>query len=208
MEVRPPRATAIVVQRVPAAKADWFMDWQQGVTKAASGFPGYLNTEIFPPADSTSEDWVVLVHFRDHDALQHWIASPLRGQWVDRLKAHVGAFELSGFGPWFAGLPKNRDIPPSWKMALTVVLGLYPTVMLLTIFVSPYTNWMGFAAAMLVGNALSVSILQWGLMPALTRLFSSWLNRGSKHTVTIGGAVLIALLLAGMVLIFHQVKLP
>jgi antibiotic biosynthesis monooxygenase (ABM) superfamily enzyme len=50
-------------------------------------------------------------------------------------------------------------------MALTVLLGLYPTVMLLTLTVGRATRPFRLAAAVLIGNALSVSILQDAVTP-------------------------------------------
>ena len=41
LEVHISRASAVVVQQVPAALVDWFMEWQSGVTGAAEGFAGY-----------------------------------------------------------------------------------------------------------------------------------------------------------------------
>ena len=108
MEVRISRASAVVVQHVPAALADWFMEWQRGVTGAAEGFAGYSGTDVYPPGDSERDEWVVVIHFDDEKSLQEWLDSSVRAQWVEKLQAQVGDFELKalpgGFGPWFAGL--------------------------------------------------------------------------------------------------------
>jgi uncharacterized protein len=92
-------------------------------------------------------------------------------------------------------------------MALVVLLGLYPTVMLLTIFPGPYTQPLGLALAMLIGNALSVCILQWGVMPLLNILLAPWLKANSdrQRVFSVGGLLLILVLLAGLVLLFRQV---
>jgi len=96
---------------------------------------------------------------------------------------------------------------PSWKMALTVLLGLYPTVMVLTLFPGPYTEPLGLALAMLIGNALSVSILQWAVMPVLNSLLAPWLRANSeqRRAYSVGGLFLILFFLAGFALLFRQV---
>ncbi len=183
MEVHISRASAVVVQQVPAVLAEWFMEWQSGVTGAAEGFAGYRGTEVYPPGDNQRNEWVVVIHFDDENSLQGWLDSSVRAQWVEKLKAQVGDFELKrlpgGFGSWFTGLAHGPEQtpPPSWKMALTVLLGLYPTVMALTLFPGPYMEPLGLAMAMLIGNALSVSILQWAVMPG-TELLTRSLAQG------------------------------
>jgi uncharacterized protein len=212
VEVRVSQASAVVVQRVPAARAEWFMEWQRGVSRAAEEFTGYRSTDVYPPADDRRDEWVVVIDFDDDKSLRDWLDSPVRAKWVEKLEAQIGSFELKampgGFSAWFAGLDRGRDgaPPPSWKMAVTVLLGLYPTVMILTLFPGPYTEPLGMASAMLVGNALSVAILQWGVMPALTKLLAPWLqaNSDKQRTISIGGLLLILVVLAGLALLFRQ----
>ena len=213
MELRVSRASAVVVQHVPAARAEWFMEWQHGVSRAAEEFTGYQSTDVYPPADNRRDEWVVVIDFDDEKSLQEWLNSPVRAQWVEKLEAQVGSFELKampgGFSAWFASLERGPDgaPPPAWKMAVTVLLGLYPTVMILTIFPGPYTAPLGVALAMLVGNALSVAILQWGVMPALTSLLAPWLqaNSDKQRSLSVGGFFVICVILAGFALLFCQV---
>ncbi len=211
MELRILKASAVVVQHVPAALADWFMEWQRGVTGAAEGFAGYRGTDVYPPADGQRDEWVVVIHFDDEKSMQDWLDSPVRAQWVEQLQEQVGDFELKalpgGFGPWFASQTGGPAPPPSWKMALTVLLGLYPTVMVLTLFPGPYTEPLGLAVAMLIGNVLSVAILQWAVMPVLNMLLAPWLkaNSAKQRAYSVGVLFLILALLAGLAFLFREV---
>jgi hypothetical protein len=212
MDMRVSRATAVVVQRVPAASAQWFMEWQSGVTMASEIFSGYRGTEIYPPPGGQEGEWVAVISFEDEQSLQAWLDSPVRKEWVEKLQAHIGTFDLKvvpgGFGPWFAGClnGQGQASPPGWKMVLIVLLGLYPTVMLLTLFPGPYTQPLGLALAMLVGNALSVGLLQWVVMPVLNVLAGPWLaaNSDKERTLSMAGVVAILTLLAGLALLFRQ----
>ena len=213
MEVHVSRSSAVVLQHVPVERAEWFMEWQRGVSEAASTFAGYRGTDIYPPSDSQRDEWVVILHFDDEKLLQEWLDSPVRSQWVEKLETQVGKFMLKplpgGFASWFAGLESCREgpPPPSWKMALTVLFGLYPTVMLLTLFPGPYTEPLGLALAMLIGNALSVCILQWGVMPVLNTLVAPWLqaNSDKQRIFSIGGALMILVILVSLALLFRLV---
>jgi hypothetical protein len=110
-----------------------------------------------------------------------------------------------GFGQWFVN-SGDAKLPAGWKMALTVWLGLYPTVMLLTLLVAPFTQSLGMAISILIGNAVSVSILQWAMMPALTRVFRRWLKapKGTGAVFQMGGAAVILLALGVLALLFSR----
>lgn len=98
-----------------------------------------------------------------------------------------------GFAPWFSQLLHK---PPSWKMALTVLLALYPTVLLLNLLITPHLQGLGRAGAVLVGNAIGVALMQWGIMPRLTRLLKPWLSADSDRRFSVlGGAAIVSILL-------------
>lgn len=187
------------------------MEWQRGVTCAAEGFPGYQATEQYPPSGPEQREWVVVIHFSDAAALQAWLDSPVRAEWTSKLPAEVRDFRLktlpAGFGVWFTRQLDDAGLPPHWKMALAVLLALYPIVMVLTMFLSPHTQRFGLAVAMLIGNAASVCILEWWGMTALNHVLGPWFRaRGaSGRGVSLIGALLILGTLAMMALLFRQV---
>jgi len=209
--VRVSKASAILVQRVPSSGAAWFLDWQQGLNAAAEGFAGYPGADVYPPADERREEWVVMIHFDHEQNLRDWLSSPVRAEWVAKLRAQFGDCDLQtlpgGFGSWFTDLARPAAPPPPWKMVLTVLCGLYPTVMLLTIFVSPYLAPLGLALTILLSNALCCCILQWVVMPLVTAGLDPWLkaNGRQQRLASLGGVGLLLLLLAGLALVFRKV---
>ena len=132
------RVSTVVVQRVPADRVQRFLECQRGLTEAAKGFPGYQSTELYPPAD----DQPVRSGWRSStsttsESLQRWLDSPVRAEWIKKLRDEIGDFRLKTLPTGFrrlvcrAGHRAGRRAAPSWKIAMTVLLGLYPTVMLL-----------------------------------------------------------------------------
>ena len=212
LEVYTSRASSIISQVIPPGAKDTFLEWQRGISAAAAEAPGYQTTEIYSPAGA-GEPWVVIMHFDDPKALKDWIDSPKRAEWVAKLPREIRDFQLhtlpSGFGAWFAGTLGGPPValPPNWKMALTILFTLYPTVMLLSIFVGPLTNPLGLAASILISNILSVSLLQWVVQPALDPVLGPWLraNEPSQRAYSLGGLAVLLLLLVGMALMFHRV---
>jgi antibiotic biosynthesis monooxygenase (ABM) superfamily enzyme len=211
MEVCVSRASAVFVQHVPAAVTDWFVEWQRDVTATAQHFHGYQDTDVFAPSADRPEEWVSVIHFEDDETLKHWMDSPERAEWVTKLRAKVGEFQVQtlhgGFGAWFTGLNRAADVIPPWKMALTVLFGLYPTVMLLTIFVGPLTSPLGFSVSMLIGNALSVALLQWLVVPMLSVPLGPWLKAkpGVNAALTAGTFAMVIALLAAMAALFRPI---
>ena len=211
MEVRICRASAVIVQRVPAESADWFMQWQQRVTATVEQFPGYSGTDIYPPSEKRQE-WVAVLHFLDDPALQKWLDSSERTDLLKELREKIGEFQLEritgGFAEWFVEHTPSAQRTPGWKMVMTVVLALYPTVMLLHLAFHKLWDSLntGMALSMLFGNMMSVSILQWIVMPQLTKIVAPWLNASGMQgrTLTIIGALVIVVLWAISVLIFFQ----
>ena len=206
------RATAVVVQTVPPERSDEFMEWQRGITRDASLFPGYKYTEVYQPAPNTTDEWVTVIHFESNPLLEAWIKSPVREKWVEDLKKRFGDFTLKrvgGFDAWFSGVEGEAEKVPDWKMVVTVVAALYPTVMILTYWLlTPFIKFLPFPGQMLIGNIASVAFLQWVAMPLLTRRLSFWL-RPTKTTglgITLAGLAGILASLALMLWLFTSVS--
>ncbi len=175
------RASSVIVHRVAPRDRDAFVAWQNAIADAASTFDGYQETDLYPP--SADEDpWVVVIHFDDAEKLRSWIDSPLRAEWVARYGATTtNEFELKnlprGLGDWF-----TQTRTPSWKTMATVLCGLYPTVLVLAKVLGPHTSRFGFAVSMLIGNLVSVCLMDWAVMPALTKILGPWLRAKDRKT--------------------------
>jgi antibiotic biosynthesis monooxygenase (ABM) superfamily enzyme len=211
LEVRGARASSVIVQRLRPDAREAFMEWQRGITAAAAEFPGYQTTEIYPP-QGQQDEWVVIVHFDDQKTLQGWLSSPKRAEWIaKKLPREIRNFRVkllpSGFGPWFAGLTADGGPLPHWKMILTVLFGLYPTVMLLAIFLAPQLDRFGMAVALLISNAASVCFLEFVGTPLTRGLLRPWLRASGEEgrTVSLVGLVLILTSLGGMAALFSLV---
>jgi hypothetical protein len=189
------------------------MEWQRGITAAVAEFPGYQATEIYPPV-GREEEWVVILHFDDPRTLQNWLDSPTRADWLGKRPYETGDYRLktlpSGFGAWFAGQidASGGALPPSWKIALSVLLALYPTVMVLAILGLPPRGRFGLAVTMLISNILSVALLQWAVTPALKVVIAPWLraNGGDGRRVTVVGAIVILAVLGIMTALFRLIS--
>jgi antibiotic biosynthesis monooxygenase (ABM) superfamily enzyme len=207
LRLRGPRASTVIVQHWPAHKTETFMAWQREVAELAGAYPGYQATEVYPPTGD-GDEWVVIVHFDDEAMLQAWLDAPERAAWLTELPDDALGFRQhtmpTGFGSWVAGQTADGTRVPHWKSFLLVLVALYPVVMLLALIVSPRTAGLGMAFAMLVGNVISVAILEWAVMPLLNRALAPWLAAHGRdgRLVSVVGAALIVAAVLGMAVMF------
>jgi antibiotic biosynthesis monooxygenase (ABM) superfamily enzyme len=83
----------------------------------------------------------------------------------------------SPFGSWFSPPDESGEKtgPAQWKTALSVLVALYPTVVLLTLGISEVWGSAPLWLSLLIGNIMSVSLLTWVVMPIVTRVLRFWL---------------------------------
>jgi antibiotic biosynthesis monooxygenase (ABM) superfamily enzyme len=172
--------TIVVSHPVKAADEGEFLSWQARVTDAERRFPGFLGAELFRPVPGVQSDWTALYRYDSDEHVDAWLESAQRRDLLAE-GARFRDFELrrisSPFGSWFAppGEGGEETGPSQWKTALSVLAGLYPTVVLLTLAISEIWGSAPLWAGLLVGNILSVSLLTWVVMPVVTRALRFWL---------------------------------
>jgi hypothetical protein len=163
----------------PAAEQD-FLDWQRRVTDAERTFPGFQGAELFRPVPGVQDEWTALYRFDSDEHVDAWLESPQRRDLLAEGE-RFSDFRLkrisSPFGSWFAAdEERTGGRPPArWKTAFSVLVGLYPTVVLLTLGISEIWPSGPLWATLLLGNVLSVSLLTWLVMPVVTRALRFWL---------------------------------
>ncbi|NUL01883.1 antibiotic biosynthesis monooxygenase [Streptomyces lunaelactis] len=177
---RDPLVTVVVTHRVHPNHVDDFLDWQRHMSQEESNFEGFRGTELFRPIEGLQDEWTTLYRFDNAEHLDAWLASTKR-QEVLTEGEKFNDFKLrtidNSFGSWFAFEENGKEAPPpsETKTAIAVWVGLYPTVVLLTLALSPLEMplWLG----LLVGNLFSSFIMSFFTMPYyVNRLLKRWLR--------------------------------
>jgi uncharacterized protein len=180
-----------------------FLAWQDRVTDAERVFPGFRGAELFRPVPGIQDEWTALYRYDTDEHVNAWLESAERQKLLEEGKRFKN-FKLrrisSPFGSWFARPDGQSDdeAPARWKTAMSVLVGLYPTVVLLTLAISAIWKHSQLWESLLVGNILSVSLLTWVVMPVVTRALRFWLvvepDQGGARLDAIGAAVSAAFL--------------
>lgn len=173
-EITDPLVTAVVTNRIAEDQVDAFLAWRQKMAKAESTFPGFRGSEVFRPIVGVQEEWTTVYRFDTAEHLDAWLTSPQRHALLG--EAHFGDYQLrkidQSFGNWFT-FEGSRPQPPSdFKTSIAVWLGLYPTVVMLTLLTTPLH--MPFWLAMLVGNLLSSFVMSFITMPYYANPILRW----------------------------------
>lgn len=174
-----PLVTVAVSHRVDDADVDEFIAWQERLRLAESTFPGFRGTELFRPVPGVQEEWTALYRYDSAADLDRWLVSDER----KRLLAEGEKFADfhsrtidNSFGSWFAFDDRHDTPAPSEvKTSIAVWVGLYPTVVLLSLLLSPFKMplWLN----LLVGNLLSSFAMSFLTMPYYVNpLLKRWLR--------------------------------
>ncbi len=172
--------TVVVTHRVDPADVDEFLAWQDRLRAAESKFPGFRGTELFRPVEGVQEEWTALYRYKTAEDLDRWLLSDERKQLLAEGRQfseyHARTIDNS-FGSWFAFDEQHADTkPPSeLKTSIAVWVGLYPTVVILTLALSPLRMplWLG----LLIGNLFSSLLMTFATMPYYVNpLLKRWLR--------------------------------
>jgi uncharacterized protein len=175
-----PLVTVVVSHRVSPEQVGEFLEWQERLRLAESKFPGFRGTELFRPVKGVQDDWTAMYRFDTAADLDRWLVSNERRDLLGEGEK-FSDFELrtvdNSFGSWFAFDEHGKQAPPpsDTKTSIAVWVGLYPTVVLLTLALSPLKMplWLG----MLVGNLLSSFLISFVAMPYYVNpLLKRWLR--------------------------------
>jgi antibiotic biosynthesis monooxygenase (ABM) superfamily enzyme len=179
-ELTPP-GVAVFRQDVAAGKDVEFASAQGGLTSASRQFAGYEGTVVFPQL--TGGQWMSLIRFRTQRLLSEWMDSQQRVEALSSLRSTLTrdfstASHTTPFGTTVRIENGETEFTPNWKSAMLVLMVLYPTVMLLSRFVGPTLDHLGAKPwlALWLSQVVSVSALQWVLMPFAARRMRTWLD--------------------------------
>jgi antibiotic biosynthesis monooxygenase (ABM) superfamily enzyme len=211
-QAKPPDqlVTVVVSHRVAPDHVEEFLGWQERLRTAESKFNGYRGSELFRPIDGLQDEWTALYRYETAADLDKWLTSEERKQLLAEGK-QFHDFQLrtvdNSFGSWFTFDEHGAEAPqPSnTKTAIAVWVGLYPTVVLLTLAQSPLKLplWL----AMLVGNLLSSIAMSFVTMPYYVNpMLKNWLRPpkgGQRKRIELRGlAVIAAAMVAWTVVIY------
>jgi hypothetical protein len=193
---------------VPKGKDFAFKSWHTTFTAMAQRHPGFLRADLCPPLRCKDEvvKWYSIIHFDSPNHLEQWMKSSDRQHHLELSHRILQSYRFKSFTTglegWFSqrsGTERWGLGPPAWKQILSVVLGLYPIVMLQ----SALFNKLGLMASwspaltMLINNLVTSTLLTLVVMPRIAKWMQFWLkppyHQSSWKVDGLGAAIAIGL---------------
>jgi uncharacterized protein len=196
--------TVVVTHRVGEEDVEAFLAWQKRLRLAESEFHGYRGTELFRPIDGVQDEWTAVYRYDNAANLEAWLTSDERKRLLDEgKKFHDFTLRTvdNSFGSWFAFDDEGNEAPPpsETKTSIAVWIGLYPTVTLLTLALTPLKVpvWLG----LLVGTLLSSFAISFVTMPYYVNpLLKHWLRPAADQSKSQTNLRAAAIIIATIVL--------
>jgi uncharacterized protein len=170
--------TMVMVTEIKPGKEAAYRAWADRIQKLQATFPGYVGSFVQPPQHNESR-WTTVLRFDSAAHLEGWLKSDARAAMVKESEDLVQGFHAqridTSFPGWVPTDPVTGKPPNMWKTASLVLLTLFPVVMLELRFLNPHLEALNPALRTFIGNALSVALTTWPLMPLAIWGFHAWL---------------------------------
>jgi antibiotic biosynthesis monooxygenase (ABM) superfamily enzyme len=172
----PPAApvTLVLSRAVKAGHEQAFEDVLHRLAAEVRRQPGHLDLTVLAPQPGGPCLYTIVSHFADRAAADAWLASQDRAQLVAEADLHAaGDLQtryLSGLEGWLAQPGAAVLVPPArWKVAFLSAVGIVPLLEAVTYLLAPRLLGLPVWARPLISVVLVIPLMQYAMMPLLTR---------------------------------------
>jgi antibiotic biosynthesis monooxygenase (ABM) superfamily enzyme len=200
--------TLVITTEIKPGKEAAYRTWAERIQKLQATFPGYIGSFVQPPQHSET-GWSTVLRFDSAANLEKWMTSDARAAMVKESEDLIQGFHAqrvdTSFPGWVPTDPVTGKPPNMWKTAALVLLTLFPLVMLEIRFLNPHWQALNPAVGTFIGNAITVALTTWPLMPLAIWGFHAWLfpERQPRWLVQTMPLVLVLCYLIEIAVLWH-----
>jgi antibiotic biosynthesis monooxygenase (ABM) superfamily enzyme len=171
--------TSLLYWKVVTGMEKEFRDWHSDYARAMSESTGFQGYQLQEPVEELGQtDWVEAVRWESVFARDGWIRSDTRRRMFELGQEYFTDMRArnarTSFEGWFRFDSSTAGSPvPTWKQSMVVLLILYPTVFLLSVYATNPLEW-PLWAGLFLGNVLSVSLMGFIITPLVMRYVLGW----------------------------------
>jgi antibiotic biosynthesis monooxygenase (ABM) superfamily enzyme len=183
---------ALVLSRqVRAGHEQAFEEVLHRLASTVRGQPGHLDVTVLRPAPGGPPIYTIVSHFQTRADAEAWQASPQRARLIAEAGLHA-AGELqtryvSGLEGWLAAPGAPVLVPPArWKIALVSAAGILPLLEAVSYLLAPRLAALPVWARPLISVVIVIPLMQYAVMPLLTRATCGFLYPARAPRSTAG----------------------
>ena len=168
---------AIVREVIPGREAE-FEQAIRAFLRESLSEPGTERAHLLLPAMGSERcEYGILRSFSDEAAMHAFYASERFAKWQEQIAPLVVGEQVRRRLHGLEGFFRGPAPPPRWKMASLTWLGVFAAVFTWSRTLGPVVHSrVPPVLATVVDTGVVVTVLAWGLMPLLTRMFRKWLH--------------------------------
>ena len=175
--------TMVIVTKIKPGQEAEYRAWAERIQRLQAKFPGYIGSFVQPP-EQKEAGWTAVLRFDSAANLDRWLKSKEREDMIKEAENLIEGFQAqrvdTAFPGWVPNNPATGKPPNKWKTACLILLTLFPVVMLELRFLNPQLKSLNPALGTFIGNAISVALTTWPLIPVAIWGFSAWLYPENK----------------------------
>lgn len=200
--------TMVMTTDIKPGREAEYRAWADRIQKLQSTYPGYIGSFVQPP-QAGETGWTTVLRFDSTPHLDAWLKSDARAAMVKESEDLVQGFHAqrvdTAFPGWVPSDPATGKQPNRWKVACLILLTLFPVIMLELKFLNPPLADLNPAVRTFIGNAISVAVTTWPLIPLAIVAFYPWLfpDNQPRWKVIAAPFILALLYLAEIALLWH-----
>lgn len=203
--------TEVIITKVNPKQEKAYLEWSAKVHQIEAKFAGFRGVYIQSPTASQGVHWITLLQFDSPQNLDAWLKSKERKELLkdsQRLISNVESHRvISPYAGWFSSIAGQEPPPSVWQQTMLVLLVLFPVVMLELKYLSPLVSHLNMSLGTFIGNAISVSLIAFPLMPLILKCLGWWVfPSGNKWTITLLGTLLVLCLYAIEIALFWNMS--
>ncbi len=200
--------TEVIIAEVNPEKESAYREWSAKMHQVEAKFPGFRGVYVQSPVHNRGRYWITLLQFDTARSLDQWLKSSERLAVLKESAPLITSLEthrvISPYSGWFASIAKVGESPPLWKQTMIILLVLFPIVMLELRFLNPLLQGLDISLGTFIGNAISVTLISWPMMPIAIFFLGWWLSpeKEKRLQATIIGTCIVLLLYLLEIIVF------
>ncbi len=174
--------TVLVDRVISSAEEPAFRSTLEGLLEEFARVPGASGSLVFRRESGGDVEFSILQRFATEQDHAAWLASAGFGRWRAAMAPstptpdHVQRY--SGMDAFFVDA-KAPDAPPRWKMAVVLLVAVYPMSLAVAHWLAPALARVSLFTGALITSVIMVVSMTWIVVPLLTKLFEAWLQPAS-----------------------------